>query len=247
LPPYASTCLMFKPGPAGPHVSETNLDKVLEATPQQVTGMVTSNGKARVTLVENGKSRNAEISVADLAKPYEVNGAWQMMLEGYQFSKLEKTVSKLESWTEDPRSEHFSGTGRYEIDFQLPGEYVRNGVELFLDLGSVGNVAEVVLNGRNVGVAWMQPYQLPVTEAVRSGANHLTILVTNTLINYVSGMNKLPDVPEDLVPHYGTTTHLYDSGAEEWEKHEKGFHPLPPSGLMGPVRIIPQRNVTLTL
>jgi hypothetical protein len=108
-------------------------------------------------------------------------------------------------------------------------------------------VAEVVLNEKNIGVAWMQPYQLPVTEAIRSGANHLTIFVTNTLINYVSGLSKLPEVPEELVPHYGPTAHLYDSGATEWEQHEKGFRPLPPSGLMGPVRIVPHREIILEL
>jgi hypothetical protein len=93
----------------------------------------------------------------------------------------------------------------------------------------------------------MQPYQLPVTETMHSGSNHLTILVTNTLINYVSGLSKLPDVPEELVPHYGTTAHIYDEGAVQWEKQEKGFHPLPLSGLMGPVRIIPRRKVILPL
>jgi hypothetical protein len=247
LPPYASTFLIFKPSPAHPYVSETNLDRVLEVNPRQVNGIVSQNGKAQATVMQDGKNRSAEISVSDLAKPYEVSGAWQMVLEGYQFSKLEKTVSKLESWTEDPRSEHFSGTGHYDLDFQLPDEYVSNGTELVLDLGSVGNVAEVIVNGKNVGVAWMQPYQLPVTEALRSGPNHLTILVTNTLINYVSGLSKLPDVPDDLVPHYGTTAHIYDDGAVLWKDCEKGFHPLPPSGLMGPVRIITQRKVTLML
>jgi hypothetical protein len=247
LPPYASTFLIFKPGPARFYVRETNLDKVLDVTPQQLRGIVSQNGKAQATVVQDGKTRSAEINVSDLSKPYEVSGTWQIVLEGYQFSRLEKKVTKLESWTEDPQSEHFSGTGRYELDFQLPAEYVRDGMELILDLGSVGNVAEVVLNEKNIGVAWMQPYQLRVTEAIRGGANHLTILVTNTLINYVSGLSKLPEVPEELVPHYGPTAHLYDSGATEWEQHEKDFRPLPPSGLMGPVRIIPQRMVILEL
>jgi len=245
LPPYASTFLIFKAGPAHFYVRETNLDRVLEVTPHQVRGVVSQNGKVQATVTQDGKTRSAEITVSDLTNPYEVSGAWKIVLEGYQFSRLEKT--KLESWTEDPQSEHFSGTGRYDIDFQLPADYVHEAMELILDLGSVGSVAEVVLNEKNIGVAWMQPYQLPVTEAIRSGANHLTIFVTNTLINYVSGLSKLPEVPEELVPHYGPTAHLYDSGATEWEQHEKGFRPLPPSGLMGPVRIVPHREIILEL
>jgi hypothetical protein len=170
-----------------------------------------------------------------------------MTLEGYRFPKLQKEVSQLQSWTEDPRTEHFSGTGRYELDFQVPSEYVSVDLEAVLDLGKVGDVAEVTLNGHAVGVAWMQPHQLDVTEAIRSGANHLELLVTNVLINYVSGLTALPDVPEDLIQHYGRTTNIYSRGALYWEHFEKDFHPLPPSGLIGPVRIIPHRKVTLEL
>jgi hypothetical protein len=75
----------------------------------------------------------------------------------------------------------------------------------------------------------------------------LELLVTNVLINYVSGMKTLPDVPEELVPHYGPTANIYTRGAMCWEQFEKEFHPLPPSGLIGPVRIIPHRRVTLEL
>jgi hypothetical protein len=170
-----------------------------------------------------------------------------MVLEGYRFERLEKQVSQLQSWTEDPRTEHFSGTGRYVLDFQVPAGYVGEELETVLDLGSVGNVAEVRLNGRLVGVAWMQPYRLEVTEALRSGSNHLEILVTNTLINYVSGMKELPDVPAELAPHYGPTVDIYKDGTAEWERREKGFHPLPASGLVGPVRILARRKVNIPL
>ncbi len=151
----------------------------------------------------------------------------------------------MQSWTEDPRTVHLSGTGRYEIDFDVPSEFVSAGMEAVLDLGKVGDVAEVSLNGKAVGVAWMQPYQLDVTEAIRGGTNHLEVLVTNTLINYVSGLTALPDVPDELVPHYGKTVDIYKEGTSAWERQEKNFHPLPPSGLLGPVRIIPRRKVTL--
>jgi hypothetical protein len=246
LAPYAATCLMFRPGSSPLYVSETNLERVLDVTPRQVTGVAARNGKVSVTVVEEGKPRSAEVRVSDLPGPFEVTGNWKMLLEGHDFPRVEKTVLKLASWTEDPNTEHFSGTGRYELDFRLPAGFVRKELELVLDLGAVGNIAEVTVNGRNVGVAWMQPYRLPVTEILRRGVNHVTILVTNTLINYVSGLKKLPDVPEDLVPHYGPTAEIYKEGAR-MSQREIGFRPLPPSGLMGPVRIIPLRKVKLAL
>jgi len=246
LPPYASTCILFRRGSAELHVVETNLKKVTEANSQQVNGVVTNNGLARVTVMEAGKTRSAEVQVSDLPEPSPVSGAWQMVLEAYGFERFERKVSQLASWTEDPRTQHFSGTGRYELDFQVPAAYVREDLEWVLDLGSVGNSAEVTLNGRAVGVAWMRPYQLDVTDALRGGDNHLEILVTNTLINYVSGLDRLPEVPAELLPHYGPAVNIYTQGTQV-SRQEIGFHPLPPSGLMGPVQIVPRRRVTFVL
>jgi hypothetical protein len=244
LAPYASTCLLFRPGPTAPHATESNLKKVIEVSSEQVKGLVTKNGPARVTIMEAGRARTAEIQVSDLPAPIPVSGAWQMVLEAYRFERLEQQVSQLASWSQDPRTEHFSGTGRYELDFEVPAEHARGDLEWVLGLGAVGEVAEVILNGRAVGVAWMRPYQLEVTEALRDGTNHVEILVTNTLMNYVSGMKKLPDVPDELIPHYGPTANVYTRGTEV-SQQELGFRPLPPSGLMGPVQLVPRRRVTL--
>ncbi len=245
LSAYGSTLLLFKPGPADVFVNETNLEKVLHVDLRQVVGMTSENGTVRASVIQGGKSQSTSASVSGLPKPFEISGAWNLVLEGYEFPKLETTTSSLRSWTEDARTEHFSGTGQYDIDFELPEDYLAEGNELILDLGAVGCVAEVRMNGNDAGVAWMQPYRLPVTESLLRGRNHLTVWVTNTLINFVAGLSKLPDVPEDLIPHYGPTAHLYKEGAAEWENHEKGYHPLPPSGLIGPVRITAQRKVAL--
>ena len=247
LPALASMCILFRAAEPQPHLTAANLEEVRELTEHEVRGIVTRNGEASATAVKNGQSKTARLTVTGLPEPLAVSGTWRMSLEGYRFPQLKKEVLQLQSWTEDPQTEHFSGTGRYEIDFQVPSEYVNAGLEAVLDVGKVGDVAEVTLNGHAVGVAWMQPHQLDVTEALRSGANHLELQVTNALINYVSGLSKLPDVPEELAPHYGKTTDIYKRGALYWEQFEKNFHPLPPSGLIGPVRIIPRRKVTLEL
>jgi (4-O-methyl)-D-glucuronate---lignin esterase len=247
LPARGSLCILFRAGQPQPHLTETNLEEVRDLTERQVEGTVSHNGEAHVTVVTNGQSKTAQALVSGLPEPLAVSGAWRMTIEGYRFERLQEEVTQLKSWTEDPRTKHFSGTGRYELDFEVPGEYVGAGLDAVLDLGRVGDVAEVILNRRAVGVGWMQPYHLDVTESIRAGANHLEVLVTNTLINYVSGLTTLPEVPEELVPHYGKTTDIYSLGTTAWKEHEKNFHPLPPSGLMGPVRIVARRKVALEL
>jgi hypothetical protein len=57
------------------------------------------------------------------------------------------------------------------------------------------------------------------------------VLVTNTLINRVSGFTEPRPVPEELVGRFGSRT--TPSGMPP----EFGFEPLPASGLMGPVKI----------
>jgi len=247
LAAHASTCILFREGEPQAHLTAANLEEVRDLTEKYVEGIVSRNGEVQVTALTNGQTKTARLTVSGVPEPLAVSGTWRMTLEAHGFEKLQQDVTTLKSWTEDPRTEHFSGTGRYVLDFQVPPEFLGLDLEAVLDLGKVGDIAEVILNGQPVGVAWMQPYHLAITEAVRSGANHLEILVTNTLINYVSGLKSLPEVPEELVPHYGKTTDIYKRGTEVWESNEKGFKPLPPSGLIGPVRIVARRKVRLEI
>jgi len=134
---------------------------------------------------------------------------------------------------EDLRTKHFSGTGRYAIDFELPDDYVGSDKLLHLDLGKVGNVAEVELNGVNMGAIWMRGQTLDISNAVRTGVNHLDVFVTNTLINKVSNFQAPQPIPEHLVPLYGRSPASFSSKIPP----EIGFEPLPASGLLGPVKI----------
>lgn len=246
LPAYGSECVIFTPGSPGPSVSDTTLDEVLEIGPHHVVGVSARNGKVQATVVDRGQRWLAEGSISDLPEPYNIGGNWRLMLESEQFPRIEKKMDELKSWTEDPATQDFSGTGRYEIDFELPAKYVQDDLELSLELGKVGDIAEVFVNGDHLGVAWMTPYRLSAQRSLIAGKNHMTILVTNTLINYVSGLKELPGVPPDLVSHYGETNPSYRMGAEQWAKSEKGFRPLPPSGLTGPVTIVARRKVVLS-
>ena len=186
------------------------------------------------------KPVSADAAKSPLPDPFSITGVWQMQLEGYAFDRFETNVSALASWTDASRTRHYSGTGRYEIEFTLPDGLLVDGVRQMLDLGQVGTIAEVELNGLAVGVAWMAPYRLDVTKAVRVGKNRLVVFVTNTLINYVSGLKEPPEVPVDLQPRLGKANPaIYpEGGSAQQEMSETN---LPPSGLMGPVQIVSKR------
>jgi len=171
-----------------------------------------------------------------LPEPMTIAGLWQMKLEGHGFDTFITNITTLVSWTAASRTRHFSGTGRYEAEFMMPAEQMIPGANLVLALGQVGNIAEVELNGQNVGVAWIAPHRLDITRAVRAGKNRLVIYVTNTLINYVTGLKVPPDVPLDLQPRLGKA----NPGVYEYSNlasREMSETDLPPSGLIGPVTI----------
>lgn len=67
----------------------------------------------------------------------------------------------------------FCGTVRYE------GVFSADGSEKVLDLGSVGEIATVTLNGRKCGVRVAAPYVFDISKAVKEGENSLVVEVVN--------------------------------------------------------------------
>ena len=123
-----------------------------------------------------------------------------------------------------------------------PSHYARFPViRLELDLGDVGNVAEVAVNGKPAGTVWMRGQCLDITSLAVEGTNQLTVRVTNTLINRVSGLKEFPPVPEELRARLGRGVHDDQSPAHAL----LGYNPLPRSGLLGPVEIRAYKRVTL--
>ena len=136
------------------------------------------------------------------------------------------TFEKLISWTESKIDgiKYFSGAATYHKEFEIPDSALRAPHSaLYLDLGNVLELAEVTLNGKNLGVVWIAPYRLDVTSAIRPGKNTLEVKVVNMWPNRLIGDAALP--PEKRL----TKTNVRKFTPET---------PLRPSGLLGPVRVV---------
>src|SRR3546814_11669398 len=81
---------------------------------------------------------------------------------------------------------YFSGTARYSSSFNLPRP-AHEGEPLWLDLGKVGDLAEVLVNGRSLGITWLAPHRVDIAEAVKPGRNRLEVRVTNLWVNRLTG------------------------------------------------------------
>jgi len=153
----------------------------------------------------------------------ELNGPWQVSFDSH-WGGPEKPVefAKLEDWTKRPEDgiKHYSGKAAYRKTFDLPT--VEKNRRIYLDLGRVKDLAQVRVNGKEVGVVWCAPWRIEVTGAVRPGANELELVVVNQWINRLIGDAGLPKEKQ-----YTWTTH----------NPYKPESPLLESGLIGPVKL----------
>ena len=113
---------------------------------------------------------------------------------------------------------YFSGLAAYTRTFAMP-RGAKPGQPLWLDLGAVGDLAQVFVNGREMGTLWKAPYRLDIGEALKGGTNTLEVRVANTWVNRLVG-----DAQEGASPVTWTAMPTYRADA-----------PLRPSGLIGPV------------
>ena len=138
------------------------------------------------------------------------------------------TFDKLEDWTKraEPGIKFYSGRATYKKTFDAAEGIRARGKRLYLDLGTLRCLAEVRLNGKNLGVLWCPPWRVEVTELLKPTGNALEIDIVNVWANRIIGDAALPK--EKRV----TWTSLTDT---KWAL--KPSDRLIPSGLRGPVML----------
>ena len=95
-----------------------------------------------------------------------------------------------------------------------------------MDLGKVGDMANVRINGKDAGFAWKSPFIYDVSGLLREGENTIEVEVTNRWANRVIG--EIPKPKKERLTF--TVMDFYKPNA-----------PLFPSGLMGPVKLFEVR------
>src|SRR5206468_2115766 len=88
-----------------------------------------------------------------------VEGAWTVSFQPDRGAPDSITLDSLSAWNEnsDPGVKYFSGTWTYTKSIDAPVSWFQNGSHIWIDLGSVKNLAEVVVNGKSVAIVWHGP------------------------------------------------------------------------------------------
>jgi hypothetical protein len=157
-----------------------------------------------------------------------VGGPWSLSFQPDRGAPPAIVLDKLSSWSDnaDTGVKYFSGTGTYTKSLDFPADWLKPDARIWIDLGDVKNLAEIAVNGQNLGEVWHAPYRIDVTSALKPGSNDISIKVTNAWVNRLIGDEQPGAVKitfADVTPYRADSAVL-------------------PSGLLGPVTI---NSVTL--
>lgn len=217
----------------------------------QVVGESQQNGIFTPILTTGQKT---ETEISDIPEPLRLEGPWEVeFLKEHDYAGIH-TFEQLTDWKDSGNEniKYYSGTAIYRKTFTWDESSADANSRYILELGDVKIVAEVRLNGKEIGVSWMAPFRLDITEALLPGENLLEIKITNQWSNRLIGDERFPK--QDGGYSLSGNPPASDSKMPDWyinnEPMPEGprttfctgqFYnandPLMPSGLMGPVYI----------
>jgi hypothetical protein len=202
-------------------------------------------GRYAVRWATGGQS---EVDLPSVPPPLEIGGPWDVTFAPGLGAPERATFAELRSWSahENAGIRYFSGAATYRKTFRLAPADVGPGRQLELDLGRVAVIAEVNVNGRDLGTLWKAPYRVDVTDCARAGENTLSIRVVNLWVNRMIGDEQLP---EDSERNPDGTLKAWPPWLKDgepdpagrftftsWRLWKKNDAPIE-SGLLGPVRL----------
>jgi hypothetical protein len=205
---------------------------------------------------QTAKGQTLHFDASDLPAPLEITGPWQLHFPAGWGAPQEVTLDKLISWSQHPNPgvKYFSGNATYRTKFTLPDAIFGPNRHIFLDLGRVAVMARLQLNGNSSELMWKPPFRTDITSFAHPGENELEIEVVNLWINRMIGDEQLPDDtdrdskgalvtwPNWLRKNQPSPTGRY--AFTTWRLWKKNS-PLQESGLLGPVRVIVAKEVTV--
>ena len=203
------------------------------------------DGSYHLKKVSGGES---VVNVPSAATPIPLEGPWSVRFTNAVRPPKPIVLAKLKSLSEheDKDIKAFSGTAVYRKQWRVTNDMLADKNRVVLDLGQVEVMARVIVNGHDMGVLWMNPYRVDITDSLRAGDNRIEIQVTNQWVNRLIGDEAYPadcdfagsalkEWPQWLLKNQERPSKERQTFTT-W-KHWNADDPLLPSGLIGPVYV----------
>ena len=209
---------------------QTNFDK----NGKKIMADVFNDGKYDF---EWSDGKQTTLNVRPFSKVKQIDSPWKVEfsneLSGLPLKAPKPFVTdELKSLTQydDEDIKYYSGTVKYFNTFELDKNEDN---KVFLDLGNVQELADIYINDIKVGTSWFAPFRMEITDFVKEGENQLQVDVVNLWVNRLIGDSKKPQKERS------TNTNVTKFNVPDSEQY------LRVSGLLGPVKIIYAKQVTL--
>jgi len=233
--------------------AETVPVELIRGTARQLYGQAWLPGAYNCKTAEG---KILEFNIGSLPEPHDLSSSWDVQFPPNWGAPEHVKFNQLISWSDhsDPGVKYFSGTATYTKTFRLPANLYASDLRLYLDLGKVAIIAQPQINGHDLGTLWKPPFRAEITKFLKPGENKLEIKVVNLWPNRMIGDEQLPD---DSERNADGTLKSWPSWLESGQKSSTGRYtfttwrlwkkdsPLQQSGLIGPVRIVPAKEISV--
>ncbi len=167
-------------------------------------------------VIDKSLSKIVASNYPDPVQIQDLNNDWLVQFDNTMRGPKSPVIfHDLTDWAknENDSIKYYSGTAVYTKIIQVPK--LKSAEKIFLDLGNLITMAKVKVNGIYVGGAWTPPYQVDITNALKSGKNTLEISVVNNWMNRLIGDLNLPEAQRKTwvsINPYKTDSPLQSSG-----------------------------------
>ena len=129
-----------------------------------VTLNLTPDDAVFVVFRNKAKKQSREVSPPRQNHLTTVEGPWEISFQPNRGAPEKITSDTLFSLnlSADPGVRYFSGTTTYTTQVDVPEEWFSDRGPLWMDLGDVKNLAEVLVNDTSLGIVWKMPFRLNI-------------------------------------------------------------------------------------
>jgi hypothetical protein len=220
-----------------PHQSAVLLDPMSGRSGVALRGegirLVLAPGESRIVRTFSNKQATGPLWLdpEPSGDPIPLTGTWQVrFLDGGPALPPPFETPTLASWTTQAGDAYrnFSGTAVYRLEFDA-----KDLTNALLDLGEISHTAKVRLNGKPAGTCWAPPHRLPLLGLLEKGKNVLEVEVTNLAANRIADLDRRKVGWKAF--------HEINFVNIDYQPFDAAPWPALPSGLLGPVNLIPLR------